>query len=102
MRRLWAPTGRGPGLRESSSRTLGRGILIRGRSGPLMDATSLIAGVVTGAIGMGYLVYGRRQQQLVPFIAGVALCAYPYFVDGLVLTILVGVVLMALPFLLRF
>lgn len=67
----------------------------------VMDAASLIAGVVTGAIGVGYLVYGKRQQRLVPFLAGIGLCAYPYMVDGLLLTVLIGVVLIALPFIVK-
>ena len=63
-----------------------------------MDTAALLVGVITGAIGMGYLVYGKRQQQLVPFVAGLVLCVYPYFIEGLGLTIVLGSVLMALPF----
>lgn len=66
-----------------------------------MDSTSLILGLVFGSIGVGYFVYGRKQQRFSALIAGFLLCVYPYFVDGLWLNILVGVVLMAIPFLVQ-
>jgi hypothetical protein len=50
---------------------------------------------------MGYFVYGKKQQSPVPLFTGLALCIYPYFVEGLVLSILVGVVLIILPFVVR-
>jgi hypothetical protein len=38
----------------------------------------------------------------VPLIAGMMLCVYPYFVDGVLWLVLVGVALMAAPFLIDF
>ncbi|HEX3132876.1 MAG TPA: hypothetical protein VHX44_04750 [Planctomycetota bacterium] len=68
-----------------------------------MDTTTwLILGVLTGAFGMAYFVYGKKQGLFMPMIAGAALCIYPYFTDSLVITILAGVVLLALPFVFRF
>ena len=65
-------------------------------------STALIIGVFTGAFGVGYFVYGKRQQQIVPLSAGIALCVYPYFVDNLVISLIVAAVLLAAPFFLRF
>jgi hypothetical protein len=59
---------------------------------------NLFFGVVAGAIGVGYLVYGRRQRKLVPVIAGVLLCVYPYFVDSGLWLGVVGALLVAVPF----
>jgi hypothetical protein len=68
-----------------------------------MDLMTWIwVGLVTGLFGMAYFVYGRKTQTWMPMVAGIALCIYPYFVDSLWLSILVGVVLLALPFVLRF
>ena len=67
-----------------------------------MNPTSLVIGIFTGAIGMGYFIYGKRQAKFVPLIAGMMLCVYPYFVDGVIWLVLVGVALMAAPFLLDF
>lgn len=58
--------------------------------------------VFTGAFGMAYIVYGRKQTKLVPVIAGIMLCVYPYFVSGWLWLGAVGVLLLAAPFLIDF
>ncbi len=65
-------------------------------------AASLFFGIVTGALGVGYIVYGRRQTKIVPLVAGVALCAYTYFIDSWVWLCVVGVLLLAAPFIIDF
>ena len=67
-----------------------------------MTATSLFFGVVTGAFGFAYIVYGRRQTKLVPVIAGVLLCAYSYFIDSWVWLCIIGALLLAAPFVIDF
>ena len=62
----------------------------------------LWVGVVAGAIGMGYFIYGKRQAKYVPMIAGMLLCVYPYFVDSLLALALIGLGLVAAPFLLDY
>ena len=45
---------------------------------PWSEAVSgLWLGVLAGAVGMGYFIYGKRQAKYVPMIAGVLLCVYP-------------------------
>jgi hypothetical protein len=63
---------------------------------------SLFLGIVAGAVGMAYIVYGRRQAKFSAVIAGVLLCAYPYFVDSALWTVVVGAVLVAAPFVIDF
>jgi hypothetical protein len=58
----------------------------------------LIVSVIAGAIGMGYFIYGKRQTKIVPMVAGVLLCIYPYFLDSLLWLSLIGAVLVAAPF----
>jgi hypothetical protein len=60
--------------------------------------TSLLIGFVTGVFGVAYFVYGKRQVKFTPMLCGVALCAYPYFIDSVGWSIVVVVVLLALPF----
>ncbi len=67
-----------------------------------MSATSLMVGIFTGAIGVGYFMYGKRQAKFVPLIAGMMLCVYPYFVEGVIWLLIVGAALMAAPFLIDF
>ena len=61
---------------------------------------SIIAMVIFSIVGMGYFVYGKKSQQLLILICGIALMGYSYFVDGTVYIILIGVGLGALPFIL--
>jgi hypothetical protein len=48
------------------------------------------------------MMYGKRQTKFVPLIAGILLCAYPYFVDGWLWLSIIGAVLLAAPFLIDF
>ena len=65
------------------------------------NPNALFWGVMFGAVGMGYFVYGKRQQRFVPLVCGIALMAFPYFVSSAVATFLIGAVLMAIPYFLR-
>jgi hypothetical protein len=67
----------------------------------MMDTASLLWGVLFGSIGMGYLVYARRQRAPVALVSGLGLVVFTYFVSGTWTTLLVGSALMALPFLAR-
>ncbi len=67
-----------------------------------MDSTSLFIMILTSSFGMGYFVYGKKQHMAIPLIAGIGLCVYPYFVEGALQLIVVGLALMAAPFFLRF
>ena len=60
--------------------------------------STLVVGIVTGALGVAYIAYGRRQTKFAPLISGVFLCAYPYFIDSLVWLCVVGALLLAVPF----
>jgi hypothetical protein len=64
--------------------------------------STLVIGIIAGALGVAYIVYARRQARFAPLIAGVSLCAYPYFVDSPVWLCVVGALLAALPFVLDF
>ena len=59
---------------------------------------SLVVGMIAGAFGVGYFMYGKKQQKLVPMLAGVGLCVYPYFTENLILLISIGAALLAVPF----
>jgi len=67
-----------------------------------MTPATLTIGILAGAIGVGYFMYGKRQTKFVPLIAGMALCVYPYFVDSVLWLVVIGIALMAAPFLLDF
>ena len=67
-----------------------------------MQMSTLIVGLLAGALGAGYFVYGKRQAKIIPMVAGALLCIYPYFIDGALWLVLIGLALAAAPFLLDY
>jgi hypothetical protein len=67
-----------------------------------MNTSSLVWGLLFGSIGIGFLVYGRRQGAVVPLVCGVALIIFPYFVSSAIPLVAIGVALVALPYFVRF
>lgn len=57
--------------------------------------------ILFSALGMGYFVYGKRQRSPVPFVVGIALMVYPYFVANVYVLVLVGAGLLATPYFIR-
>jgi hypothetical protein len=67
-----------------------------------MDSTAvLLWGVLFGSIGFGFFLYGRKQKKVVPLITGIVLCVVPYFIANVYALVIVGVILMAIPFIVR-
>ena len=61
----------------------------------------LIIGLFTGALGLGYFIYGKKMQLFVPMVSGGLLCALPYFVDNNLVLILLSLAAMIAPFVLK-
>lgn len=59
---------------------------------------TLIASIFLGIIGSGYFMYGKKAQRPVPLVSGVLLCVFPYFIDSFLWTMVIGVALLAAPF----
>jgi hypothetical protein len=66
-----------------------------------MGVSSLLWGLLFGSIGLGFLIYGRKQRAVVPLICGLALMIFPYFVSNTILLVVIGAVLMAIPYFLK-
>jgi len=67
----------------------------------LTNPSQLLWGVLFGSVGLGYLVYCKKQRAVVPLVCGLALMAFPYFVSNTVLIVLIGAALSALPYFVR-
>jgi hypothetical protein len=68
-----------------------------------MDSSARIMwSLLFGSFGMAYFVYGKKQRNGIALLSGVALCAFPYFVPNVLTMILVGIVFIALPFLIKY
>lgn len=70
-------------------------------AGSLLDTSSLFWGLLFGSIGLGFLVYGRKQRAVIPLLAGLALIIFPYFVTNTLLLITIGIALIAIPYFVR-
>ena len=63
--------------------------------------SNFLWGFLFSGIGAGFFMYGRKQTSVVPLVCGLALMAYPYFVDDVVMTVAIGVALTAIPYFVR-
>ena len=66
------------------------------------DTLSFVVYVLYGAVGLGYFVYGKRQKMLVPLFCGLGLMGFPYFVSDATLLVVIGCVLLGLPFFVKY
>jgi len=64
--------------------------------------TSIIISIFWGIVGIAYFSYGRKQQNNVALISGIALMAFPYLISNLFAVVFIGVVLVVLPFFIRY
>jgi len=67
-----------------------------------MESTSImIWSVLFGGIGLGYFIYGRKQRAIVPLCTGLALFLLPYFISSVTVLLIVGVILVAIPYFIK-
>jgi hypothetical protein len=67
-----------------------------------VDSTAQIVwGIIFGSIGLGFFIYGKKQQVAMSMICGLGLMVYPYFVSNTLLLVLLGLMLCALPYFIR-
>ncbi len=67
-----------------------------------MDTASLLWGLLLGSVGFGFFWYGKNQKALVPALCGLVLMIFPYFISSTLLMVAIGVVLIAIPWFIRF
>ena len=65
------------------------------------DLSFLVYGLF-GAVGLGYFIYGKKQNMIVPLVCGTGLVIYPYFVSNPVLLVAIGCILLGLPYFVRY
>ena len=67
-----------------------------------VETSTLLWGLLFSSIGLGFFLYGRKQRAIVPLVCGLALMIFPYFVASNLVLVGVGVVLVGIPYFLRF
>ena len=67
-----------------------------------MEGTSLLIwGMVFGVIGLGFFSYGKKQMAMVPLFTGIALFVFSYFISNVYMLVIVGIILVVLPYFVR-
>ena len=66
-----------------------------------MNESWFLWALLFGSIGLGFSVYGRKQQAVVPLLCGLVLMIFPYFVSNVVLLVAIGVTVMVVPYFVR-
>lgn len=61
-----------------------------------MDANSLLASVLISSVGVGLLIYGKKQQRFPHLMVGFVLVAYTYFVSDVLLMFVIAALLIGL------
>jgi hypothetical protein len=59
---------------------------------PDISASNLIAGLLFSSIGFVGFIYGKRMHRWQPMFIGIALMAYPYFIEDTSTICLLGLV----------
>ncbi|MDO8273121.1 MAG: hypothetical protein Q7U82_14600 [Gammaproteobacteria bacterium] len=66
-----------------------------------MSASLLLWGVLFSSVGMGYFIYGKKQNATVPLVCGIALMIIPYFITSVMVMVLLCAALIAVPYFIR-
>jgi hypothetical protein len=59
------------------------------------SSSSFFASMLVGTVGMGFFVYGKKQQRIPQLLAGLALMGYPYFVEDVTVMLAIGAAVIA-------
>ncbi len=51
----------------------------------MFSASFLFASLIWGSIGVGYFIYGKKQQSLCPMVGGILMMVTSYFVGSALL-----------------
>ena len=66
------------------------------------SASMMVWSMFFGSSGMGFFIYGKKQKALVPFLTGLALFVFPYFISDVYTLVITGTILVAVPYFVRY
>jgi len=67
-----------------------------------MDSSlKLFLDLFVSCLGFSYFIYGKKQRVFVPMLCGISLMVYPYFIQNLVIYLLIALILAISPFIIR-
>ena len=62
------------------------------------SGTSMFLSMIWGAIGTGYFIFGKKQSRYMFLICGIGLMAFPLVVSDLLASVILGLVMLMVPF----
>jgi len=66
------------------------------------DTSFLFASLFWGSVGVGFFIYGKKQGEMIPLIAGLAMVAISYVVSSwLLMSLLCGALIFGVYYLLK-
>ncbi len=63
---------------------------------------SLIWGILFGSFGFAYFIYGKKQKKIIPLLCGLGLMLFPYFVTNVTLIVIIGILLVVMPWFIKY
>jgi 4-hydroxybenzoate polyprenyltransferase len=57
------------------------------------DPTSLLVSILISAVGVGFFLYGKKQQRWPQLVVGIVLMGYTYFVSSVAVMLAVAAAL---------
>ena len=76
--------------------------LLSGQLGELFTVEGVILMLTFSTIGIFYFKRGKKEGDSIKLLCGIALIAYVYFINQLISLIVIGLILVAVPYLHRF
>ena len=67
----------------------------------VLNAHYLVASLIWGSVGLGFFIYGKKQQSQVPLFGGLLLIGVSYFIDSALYMSLAALGLLAAVFWLK-
>lgn len=67
----------------------------------IVDTSTLFLSLLISTVGLVYFLYGRKRPSYPFMLAGAVMMVFSYFLDSVWLSLLVFIVLAALPFFIR-
>jgi len=67
----------------------------------MISTSTLILGIIFGAIGLGFFIYGKKQRVIIPLFCGIGLMILPYFISNIYILILSGIIIVVIPYFIK-
>ena len=64
----------------------------------MFSTSFLFASLLWGSIGIGYFIYGKKQQSLSPMVGGIVMIGVSYFVGSALLMSLICILIILAVF----